>query len=372
MAQEQDVKVRVGILTDGKARIEGHRILNAVMGHGFHWQQCYELLLPPEAEFCGEGPCGETVVSMPVEVYLRSVVASEMNPAAPAEFLRAHAIVSRSWVMGKILRVHAQGGGTRSAEELRVWADTAAHSGFDVCNDDHCQRFQGVQPLPSSLREALKTTEHIVLTDAAGQVIDARFSKCCGGFTEAFSTCWQDVDYPYLPAQPDPWCDPSRISAAQMRQALKDYDADTDYYRWQTCISAAEVAANLRERFGMNVGRITALEPVSRGLSGRIHRLRVAGTEGAVLLGKELAVRRLLSPTHLLSSAFEVERQGDRFLLRGRGWGHGVGMCQTGAAAMAFAGKSAQEILAFYYPASKLAKLAKLAKIATPQPSPGL
>ena len=138
MAREQDVKVRVGILTDGKARIEGHRILNAVMGHGFHWQQCYELLLPPEAEFCGEGPCGETVVSMPVEVYLRSVVASEMNPAAPAEFLRAHAIVSRSWVMGKILRVHAQGGGTRSAEELREWADTAAHSGFDVCNDDHC------------------------------------------------------------------------------------------------------------------------------------------------------------------------------------------------------------------------------------------
>ena len=119
----------------------------------------------------------------------------------------------------------------------------------------------------------------------------------------------------------------------------------------------------------MNVGRITALEPVSRGLSGRIHRLRVAGTEGAVLLGKELAVRRLLSPTHLLSSAFEVERQGDRFLLRGRGWGHGVGMCQTGAAAMAFAGKSAQEILAFYYPASKLAKLAK---IAPPQPSPEL
>lgn len=347
--------IRIGILTRGKARMAGHTVLNALMGNGFHWSRVYPLLLPPESMVVSSDPL---VVEMPVEAYLRSVVASEMNPNAPIEFLRAHAIVSRSWVMGKILRLHAEGtdGQILTPDEICTWADTASHNFFDVCNDDHCQRFQGQQPLADTLRHALESTAGMVLADSLGNVIDARFSKCCGGRTELFSTCWQNVDYQYLPSIPDPWCNPAHMAPGFLSTVLKDYDISTtpDYYEWEERVEAEEIRERLQSRFGRDVGSILSLEAEERGPSGRIKSLRITGSSGELVLGKELAVRRLLSRTHLYSSAFTIERSAQQFILHGRGWGHGVGLCQIGAAAMAQAGKTADEILSFYYPGSRI------------------
>lgn len=349
------MKVKVEILTDGQARISGLRLENALMGRGFHWQRVYALELPEDAVVLSLTPL---VVEMPIESYLRSVVASEMNPQAPAEFLKAHAVVSRSWVAGKIEGRHIDTevpDGGRNCGEIREWEDTAAHVGFHVCNDDHCQRFQGVRPLAAQVRRALCETEGLVLTDADGRVADARFSKCCGGITERFSTCWQDVDYSYLSSVHDPWCDPAHLSSALLGRILKGYDVGTDFYRWKRTVRTDGIERRLRERFNRSVGRVTALEALDRGMSGRIFRLKIIGTEGELTIGKELTIRRLLDDTCLLSSAFDIEKVKDGFLLRGRGWGHGVGMCQIGAAAMAAAGYGFREILQFYYPGTQLA-----------------
>lgn len=364
----KEKKVRVGILTDGFPRLakrreegdatSGVRVLNAQMGRGFHWQRTYVMTLPPDAEVVDTDPL---VVEVPVETYLRSVVASEMSSDAPAEFLKAHAVVSRSWVAGKLRHAgthQGASGNTLFPAEIRTWEDTEAHTGFHVCNDDHCQRFQGLQPIASEVAKALHDTEGLILVDAEGRVADARFSKCCGGRTELFSTCWQDRDFPYLTSIEDPWCDPAAMPEGLLRKALKGYDADTPFYRWTRDVRGADIARRLLERFGKRVGQITGLEAAERGPSGRIHRLRIAGTEGEVTVGKELTIRRLLDENCLPSSAFTAAPLGDgRFRLHGRGWGHGVGMCQIGAAHMADAGHDFREILAFYYPNTQLVKL---------------
>ena len=354
----KEKKVRVGILTDGFPRLakrreegdatSGVRVLNAQMGRGFHWQRTYVMTLPPDAEVVDTDPL---VVEVPVETYLRSVVASEMSSDAPAEFLKAHAVVSRSWVAGKLRHAGTHQGASENTlfhAEIRTWEDTEAHTGFHVCNDDHCQRFQGLQPIAPEVAKALHDTEGLILVDAEGRVADARFSKCCGGRTELFSTCWQDRDFPYLTSIEDPWCDPAAMPEGLLHKALKGYDADTPFYRWTRDVRGADIARRLLERFGKRVGQITGLEAAERGPSGRIHRLRIAGTEGEVTVGKELTIRRLLDENCLPSSAFTAAP---------RGWGHGVGMCQIGAAHMAEAGHDFREILAFYYPNTKLVKL---------------
>lgn len=354
-------QIRVGVICHGEPRVRAGIVENALMGNLFHWQQEYALRLPDEAVILSRRE-GLLLVRLPIETYIRSVVGSEMNALAPAEFLRAHAIVSRSWAAGKVLRAHSTDNSAmvHTDSEIRQWADTAAHTDYDVCNDDHCQRWQGVQPLDRRLSEALESTRGLVLTDDSGAICDTRYSKCCGGTTEIFSTCWQDRDYTYLQSVADPWCDPSILTDAERVQLheciLKDYDIGQtpDYYRWHRRVGLKETERRLRERFSIDVGAIESLEPLHRGASGRISRLRVRGSRGEAVIGKELAVRRLLAPTHLLSSAFEAERAGDDLLLHGRGWGHGVGMCQTGAAVMALRGYTADRILAHYYPGSRL------------------
>ena len=384
--------VTIGIATDGRPVIsrEGAgrgltRVRNVAIGLGFHWQRTIECDFPGEIRRNPDPDSPYTLLNtLPLETYLECVVGSEMNPSAPPEFLRAHAIISRSWAAGKILHRHpaeppaATSVANGSHRVIIGWEDTSDHHGFHLCADDHCQRYQGVQPLSPEAREAIRATAGIVLTGPSGKIVDARFSKCCGGTTELFSTCWQDErrDTPApecLESFDDPWCDLSGLTPEDrdslLRTILKDYDRTTGGgYRWQTDISARELRDRLRERHGIDIGEITAIEPLRRGMSGRISLLRLRGTTATLDLGKELYIRRLLSPDCLYSSAFEATLIGDpttdasignhlTFRLRGKGWGHGVGLCQTGAAHMAVCGRSHTSILRFYYPNSTLTHL---------------
>lgn len=362
-------EIKVGIPTQGEPRLERAeggltRLNNMLIGKDFHWQQCLSVLLPGRVEVidtdeeCKDTDAGFSIINhVPLEIYLQCVVGSEMNPEAPIEFLKSHAVISRSWALGKIFKTHPEDnvGRVETPDCIIGWDDTSSHHSFHVCSDDHCQRYQGIQSISSQAEEALSSTAGIVLTDSKGDVIDARFSKCCGGRTELFSTCWQDRELPGLESFPDSWCDVSHISARALRSVMKEYDLSTGVgYSWTEEVSKAYIARNLKEKFGRSVGKILSLHPIESGPSGRIRLLEVIGEDGSLLLGKELWIRRLLSPSHLYSSAFDIEDKGEKIVLTGRGWGHGVGLCQIGAAHMALEGASFQDILSFYYPGTVL------------------
>ena len=376
-------EIRVGIKTNGKPRLgkeEGVTILeNMLIGDGFHWEKEISAILPGKvepychhdtnsenSELCSDNHCKISLInSLPLETYLECVVGSEMNPSAPIEFLKAHAVISRSWAMGKILDIHPKSCEDKinSSNTLIGWDDTASHSGFHVCSDDHCQRYQGVQSITRVALNAIRETEGEVLVSPSGKLVDARFSKCCGGTTETFSTCWQTMEMECLESIKDPWCDLSNLNS-QNRQLLlssilKDYDLTTNGYgfSWEQEILKSEIEKYLFQHFGRNVGRIEKLTPIYRGPSGRIHLLRIEGSDGYLDIGKELWIRRILSPSHLYSSAFQIEDKGDKIRLIGKGWGHGVGLCQIGAANMALNGKTYHEILEFYYPGAKIKRV---------------
>lgn len=250
---------------------------------------------------------------------------------------------------------------TEEGEYIK-WFDHDDHTLFDVCADDHCQRYQGLtMAVGETVRKAIDQTWGLVLT-SEGEICDARFSKCCGGRMELFSTCWEDKDYPYLQPLPDTpdcaeggkvFCDTK--DEAILSQVLNDYDLETeDFYRWRTEYSRTEVSDLVRKRSGMDFGTIRALVPIVRGPSGRLKRLKIVGDRKTIVIGKELIIRRWLSDSHLKSSAFDVKWDGDRLILDGSGWGHGVGLCQIGAAVMASKGYTYDQILLHYYPGSKL------------------
>jgi SpoIID/LytB domain protein len=266
-----------------------------------------------------------------MEDYLLSVISSEMKSSASVDLLKAHAVISRSWLLARM-------------------EDHSAHDNFDVCADDHCQRYQGLtMAVGDRVRTVIDETWGQVLR-YQGQLCDTRYSKCCGGKTELFSTCWEDIDYPYLQCVDDPWCDCENDEI--LSQVLNDYDQKTlDFHDWTVRYGADELAALVRERTGIDFGEIQALEPIERGPSGRIKYLRIVGSKRTETVGKELKIRRALSSSHLKSSAFDVSRDpGGAWVLRGRGWGHGVGLCQIGAAVMAARGFEYRQILQHYYP----------------------
>ena len=186
------------------------------------------------------------------------------------------------------------------------WYDREAHTHFDVCADDHCQRYQGVsRKVTPQVHEAIRATRGIVLS-YEGEVCDARFSKCCGGKTELYESCWDDTPHPYLSVVDDPFCntdDPKILS-----EVLNHYDQSTDFYRWTVQYTQAELSELVRRRGGLDYGDIVDLIPIERGPSGRIVRLQIVGTKATRIIGKELEIRRTLSETHLYSSAFEVEK----------------------------------------------------------------
>ena len=338
-----------------------------------------------------------------IEDYLLSVISSEMSATADEEFLKAHAVISRSWVMAQLSSskaVHKADvpsqvcstptlvshldGLLHKAEEVAAegvveyvkWYDKDDHDLFDVCADDHCQRYQGLtRAVLGKVRKIIDSTWGEVLMHD-GKLCDTRFSKCCGGRMERFSVCWEDKDHEYLQPLPDTpgqqdggkaFCDTSDPEI--LGKVLNNYDQETvDFYRWIQEYDRSEVSALIAERSGVSVGLVQALEPMEKGESGRIYKLRIAGSERTLVVGKELEIRRILSKTHLKSSAFEVKylskdgcevsSQDDWCTLRleGSGWGHGVGLCQIGAAVMATQGYDYRQILGHYYPGSALEK----------------
>ena len=359
---------------------------DVVIGVGFHWQRKEDQTFRGELRFIVEDGEVRAINRLFIEDYLVSVISSEMSATSSLEFLKAHAIVSRSWLYAQLLRKEKVEQGTlgwENDDETVRWYAREDHTLFDLCADDHCQRYQGItRALNPNVARAVQETRGIVLK-YGGEVCDARFSKCCGGVTECFSACWEDVDYGYLQAfrdcgnagglpsltteegarawiesVPESYC--STGDKAVLSQILNGYDRETnDFYRWRVEYTQNELSALVARRSGIDFGLIEDLQPVERGASGRIVKLRVVGSKQTMVVGKELEIRRWLSESHLYSSAFVVDKefcpQGEhRFVLKGAGWGHGVGLCQIGAAMMGEKGVLHSGILAHYYPGTVL------------------
>lgn len=352
--------------------MEPFTLEGVTIGKQFHWQKQEDQVFRGSLHIIAREGKLHAINLIPVEEYLKSVISSEMSATNALELLKAHAIISRSWVLRQ-LEAHAAQTLTATdhstisqseAQTIRYW-DHDDHTLYDVCADDHCQRYQGVNRQDSPLvNQAIEATRGVILADADGNICDARFSKSCGGRTELFSTCWQDRDYDYLQSVDDPYCSPEFIAQlpggmqAVLGQVLNDYDQQTvNYHDWEVRYTREQISELLETKLGLGLGTLLHLEPLERGASGRIKTLRLVGSLGTHIIGKELLIRKALSDTHLLSSWFDVEETPDGFCLHGHGWGHGVGLCQIGAAAMALKGFSCEQILAHYYPGAQLKTL---------------
>ena len=342
---------------------------DVVIGKDFHWQRreaqtfrgSLRLLVDEDKIVC--------INDIAIEDYLISVISSEMSATCSSEFLKASAVISRSWLLAQIEKRKSLGNSgqnfftfKKTDSELIRWHDREDHTIFDVCADDHCQRYQGItRATRPEVEEAVRATQGQILT-YEDEVCDARFSKCCGGRTEEFESCWEDKHHPYLESVEDPYCDTH--DTAILSEVLNDYDLETtDFHDWTEVLQQNEAQSFIESQLKLNFGQIKDLIPIQRGKSGRIVRLQIVGTERTMIIGKELEIRSALSASHLKSSAFEVERQDvdaagvpARFVLHGHGWGHGVGMCQIGAAVMGHKGFTYDQILHHYYPGAEITK----------------
>lgn len=367
-------------------------LYDVTIGIKFHWERQETQIFSGTLKLVVEEEKIVAINVLPVEDYLISVISSEMSASASPEFLKASAVISRSWLYAQIekrkqLSNHDRGffSFSKSDGELIRWYDREDHTIFDVCADDHCQRYQGITRASNeAVVEAVKATRGQILT-SGDDICDARFSKCCGGATEEFEYCWEDKHLSYLtsirdiapenlsgirPALPDltreeeaeKWIRSNPPSFCHtedeeiLRQVLNDYDRETtDFYRWRVEYTQDELSGLIAENLKTDFGSILDLIPVERGRGGHISRLKIVGTQETLVIGKELEIRRVLSRTHLFSSAFVVDKEDlhddipGRFVLHGAGWGHGVGMCQIGAAVMGAKGYRYDEILKHYY-----------------------
>ena len=362
-------------------------LYDVTIGVNFHWERKETQTFLGKLKFIVNGNSVCAVNELPVERYLESVISSEMSATSSLELLKAHAVISRSWLLVQMQNrrkgettAHVAASEIQGNGELIRWYDREDHTLFDVCADDHCQRYQGITKETSAhVAEAIRQTAGQVLTDE-DEICDARFSKCCGGETEEFQYCWENLRKPYLvalrdapqqealdltvEANADRWIRSSPESfcnthdAKVLSQVLNNYDQETsDFYRWRVEYTQQQVQQLLTEKLGIDFGAVVDLIPMERGTSGRLSKLRIVGEKLTLVIGKELEIRRALSKSHLYSSAFVVDtfdrnEQGipKRFALIGAGWGHGVGLCQIGAAVMGERGYSYKEILLHYYP----------------------
>lgn len=372
---------------------------DVTIGVNFHWERKETQTFLGTLRFVVESDKICAINELPVEKYLESVISSEMSATSSLELLKAHAVISRSWLLAQMKkrREVAESGNnffsfTKKEDMLIRWYDREDHTIFDVCADDHCQRYQGITKETSPhVAEAIRQTKGQVLLDG-DEICDARFSKCCGGVTEEFQYCWEDTPKNYLTAvrdialgiestlpnltneeEAEKWIrfNPPAFCNTQdkriLSQVLNDYDQETvDFYRWKVTLTQEKLQQLIADRLKMDLGSILDMKSVERGTSGRISKLLIIGTEKTFTIGKELEIRRTLSDSHLLSSAFivdkyDIDEQGvpQRFELIGAGWGHGVGLCQIGAAVMGEEGYLYDAILLHYYQGAEIKKLYK-------------
>lgn len=349
---------------------------DVTIGVDFHWQRKENQSFLGKLKLKKSGDLTLALNIVPVEDYLTSVISSEMSADASLELLKAHAVISRSWVLAQICHKASASGHVDmldTPEERVKWYDHDDHVDFDVCADDHCQRYQGItRASRAQVRSAILSTWGEVLM-YGDELCDARFSKCCGGAFEEFQYCWEPRRHDYLVdardavdgaplpdltveanarewilGRPDAFC--SDVDESILAQVLNNYDRETvDFYRWIVDYDVDELSEIVRERSGIDFGEIRDLVPLARGTSGRIYRLKIVGSKRTMIVGKELEIRKWLSRSHLYSSAFMVERTLHGFRLHGAGWGHGVGLCQIGAAVMGERGFNYRQILSHYF-----------------------
>ena len=372
---------------------------DVTIGVNFHWERKETQTFLGTLRFVVESDKICAINELPVEKYLESVISSEMSATSSLELLKAHAVISRSWLLAQMKKRRdvAESGNnffsfTKKEDMLIRWYDREDHTIFDVCADDHCQRYQGITKETSPhVAEAIRQTKGQVLLDG-DEICDARFSKCCGGVTEEFQYCWEDTPKNYLTAvrdialgiestlpnltneeEAEKWIrfNPPAFCNTQdkriLSQVLNDYDQETvDFYRWKVTLTQEKLQQLIADRLKMDLGSILDMKSVERGTSGRISKLQIIGTEKTFTIGKELEIRRTLSDSHLLSSAlivdkYDIDEQGvpQRFELIGAGWGHGVGLCQIGAAVMGEEGYLYDAILLHYYQGAEIKKLYK-------------
>jgi stage II sporulation protein D len=364
---------------------------DVTIGINFHWERKEDQVFKGGLNFLFDKDKIHAINVLSVEDYLISVISSEMNATSSMELLKAHAVISRSWLLAQIqknkgLKTDAIEYKTtfRTDDELIKWYDREDHSHFDVCADDHCQRYQGITRSTTPLVEKAVKKTHGEILAYEGIICDTRFSKCCGGMTEVFENVWEPVQHPYLQnivdnmkvnkvfkpdlseedtarqwieGNPAAFCNSSDKNV--LKQVLNDYDRDTnDFFRWKVVYPQDELSELVKTKTGTDFGLIVDLIPVERGVSARLIKLKIVGTLRSMTIGKELEIRKTLSRSHLYSSAFVVEKKtidGEiNFILNGAGWGHGVGLCQIGAAVMGDKGYSYKEILFHYFRGASL------------------
>ena len=367
---------------------------DVTIGIDFHWERDEDQTFEGCLSIITEKKSLRAINKLSIEAYLRSVISSEMSATSSMDLLKAHTVISRSWVLSQVEN-KKKCGATESTQisegKFIKWYDRDDHIDFDVCADDHCQRYQGITRITAPLvKEAVESTKGEVLT-YDDKICDARFSKCCGGVAEKFESCWQEESHPYLvpfydhangvhsndlPAdltneeEATKWImnDPEAFCNTQdkhiLQQVLNHYDQETaDFYRWKVVYTQAEIQQLIYTKAPVDFGEIIDLIPIKRGPSGRLIELKIVGTKATMIIGKELEIRKVLSNSHLYSSAFVVERTLDdnqsiptSFTLFGAGWGHGAGLCQIGAAVMSEEGYDYQTILNHYFRGSTLQK----------------
>ena len=396
---------------DGQIRWQGHlydellfepmheesdafELLNVTIGINFHWERKEDQRFMGALKIIVENEKLTGINVIHVEDYLTSVISSEMSATASLELLKAHAVISRIWLLAQIHKNKAitasqslYSAFTQTGQELIRWYDREDHTHFDVCADDHCQRYQGITRASTEMvRQAIAATRGQVLM-WEGNICDARFSKCCGGAFEEFQYCWEGIKHPYLSKQrdsktgsglpdlrveseADQWIRTSPEAFCNTKdkkilsQVLNNYDQETtDFYRWKIEYKQDELSELILKRSGIDYGQILDLIPVERGTSGRLVKLKIRGSKRTMTIGKELEIRRTLSTSHLYSSAFVIDKADivddvpGRFILTGAGWGHGVGLCQIGAAVMGEQGYPYDTILLHYYIGATIDKL---------------
>jgi SpoIID/LytB domain protein len=384
------------IFEPGDSALDSFLIIDVPIGIKFHWERKEKQRFMGSLKLLRENDKIWVINILQIGKYLTSVISSEMSAKSSLQLLKAHAIVSRSWLLAQIEKAKLLKGKKekykseyKTENEIIKWMDREDHKLFDVCGDDHCQRYQGITKISTeNSRRAIEETKGIVLMYEK-KICDTRYSKCCGGITEAYENVWEPVKHKYLSSvfdykfepenfdtdfsselnarkwitgNPPSFCNTSDIKI--LSQVLLDYDQETkDFFRWKIEYSQEQIKKIVKSKTGKDFGDIIDLIPVERGESARLIKLKIIGSKKTVTIGKELGIRKVLSETHLYSSAFVLDKEGEKngapekFIIQGAGWGHGVGFCQIGAAVMAAQGYQFDEIIVHYFKDAKLKKI---------------